>query len=157
VRIANPQTVEFQVCRPSLLPGTLKTLHASQDHPLPIKLFEVTDVVLLDTSSRTGARNERRVAALFCDHESSGFENIHGLLDYVMEKLGAAAYELRENKSLTTSFMDGRGAEIFVKPNQAVKDFVSIGQLGVIHPQVLGHYQIPLPCAYLEFVLTPFI
>ena len=56
VKIGNPRTVEFQVCRPSLLPGTLKTLNHSKDQPLPLKLFEVTDVVLKDPEHRIGAK-----------------------------------------------------------------------------------------------------
>jgi phenylalanyl-tRNA synthetase beta chain len=156
VRIANPQTIEFEVCRPTLLPGTLKTLNASQNHALPIQLFEVTDVVLLDSTARTGCRNERRIAVLHCSSDSSGFESIHGVLDYLMGKLGAPSYEIRPNPSLTTSFMDGRGAEIMATFDPA-KGPISIGQMGVVHPQVLTYFQIPLPCAYLEIVLTPFI
>lgn len=35
-----------QVCRTTLLPAALKTLGANKDAPLPIKLFEVSDVIL---------------------------------------------------------------------------------------------------------------
>ncbi|KAH8615876.1 tRNA synthetase B5 domain [Trypanosoma vivax] len=33
VHIANPKTMEFQICRPTLMPGILKTLNASKSHP----------------------------------------------------------------------------------------------------------------------------
>ena len=56
VHIGNPKAKEFQVCRPSLLPGTLKTLSHSKNQPLPMQLFEVTDVVLKDPTHRIGAR-----------------------------------------------------------------------------------------------------
>ena len=48
-----------------------------------LKLFEVSDVMLLDASTDTGARNERRAAALYCG-PTAGFEVIHGLLDRIM-------------------------------------------------------------------------
>eukprot|EP00798_Chlamydomonas_sp_ICE-L_P030413 gene30413-35418_t len=47
VEIGNPATAEFEVCRTSLLPSALKTLGANKDTALPIKLFEVSDVVYL--------------------------------------------------------------------------------------------------------------
>ncbi|XP_066145174.1 phenylalanine--tRNA ligase beta subunit isoform X1 [Euwallacea fornicatus] len=51
VHIANPKTLEFQVCRTTLLPGILKTIAANKKMPLPIKIFEVSDVVLKDLKS----------------------------------------------------------------------------------------------------------
>jgi phenylalanyl-tRNA synthetase beta chain len=52
-----------------------------------VKLFEASDVILLDESSETGARNERRLVAVACAKEGS-FEVIHGLLNRVMDVLG---------------------------------------------------------------------
>lgn len=51
VRISNPKTLEFQVARTNLLSGLLKTTSANKNMPLPMKLFEVTDVVLKDSAS----------------------------------------------------------------------------------------------------------
>ncbi|XP_076258182.1 phenylalanine--tRNA ligase beta subunit isoform X2 [Rhynchophorus ferrugineus] len=51
VHISNPKTLEFQVCRTTLLPGILKTLSANKKLPLPIKLFEISDVVLKDSNA----------------------------------------------------------------------------------------------------------
>ena len=39
-----------QVCRTTLLPGALKTLGANKENALPIKLFEISDVILLSSS-----------------------------------------------------------------------------------------------------------
>jgi hypothetical protein len=38
-----------------------------QDSPLPIKLFEISDVILTDSSKDVGARNERRLVAVYCN------------------------------------------------------------------------------------------
>uniref|UniRef100_A0A665W825 Phenylalanine--tRNA ligase beta subunit n=1 Tax=Echeneis naucrates TaxID=173247 RepID=A0A665W825_ECHNA len=46
--ISNPKTAEFQVARTTLLPGLLKTIAANRKMPLPLKLFEISDVVLQD-------------------------------------------------------------------------------------------------------------
>ena len=65
----------------------LKTVAANKDAALPLKLFEVSDVILIDESHETGCRNERRLAAVHCSTKSE-FEVIHGLLNRVMEVLG---------------------------------------------------------------------
>ncbi|XP_016317773.1 phenylalanine--tRNA ligase beta subunit-like [Sinocyclocheilus anshuiensis] len=61
VHISNPKTTEFQVARTCLLPGLLKTLAANRKMPLPLKLFEISDVVLKDETKDVGARNNRRL------------------------------------------------------------------------------------------------
>lgn len=57
VIIQNPKTTDFQVGRTTLLPGLLKTLSNNKKNKLPIKLFEVTDVVHIDESTHTGVIN----------------------------------------------------------------------------------------------------
>lgn len=54
VHISNPKTLEFQVCRTTLLPGILKTIAANKKMPLPLKIFEISDVVLKDESAGNG-------------------------------------------------------------------------------------------------------
>ncbi|KAE8709654.1 putative phenylalanine--tRNA ligase beta subunit [Hibiscus syriacus] len=48
VIIGNPRSSDFEVVRTSLMPGMLKTVGHNKDHPKPIKIYEVGDVVLLD-------------------------------------------------------------------------------------------------------------
>lgn len=86
VRIANPKTLEFQVVRTSLLPGLVKTIRENRSHALPIRLFEVSDVVFKDPTQEKQARNERHAAALWCS-KTAGFEIVHGLLDRTMRML----------------------------------------------------------------------
>jgi len=92
VKLANPATVEFQVgrnfvClsllsnnanflqvgRVNLLSGALKTLNSNAAHPLPIRVFEISDVMLQDAKSDVGAINRRRLCALY-SNTSAGFE-----------------------------------------------------------------------------------
>ena len=86
VKIANPKTVEFQIVRTSLLPGLLKTVRENRSHPLPIRIFETSDVVFKDTSFERQAVNVRHAAAVWCN-KTAGFEVIHGLLDRLMQML----------------------------------------------------------------------
>lgn len=78
--------VMLQVARTTLLPGLLKTLAANKKMPLPQKLFEISDIVLKDSTMDVGAINNRHLCAVYCN-KSDGFEIIHGLLDRVLQVL----------------------------------------------------------------------
>nr|XP_016448065.1 PREDICTED: phenylalanine--tRNA ligase beta subunit, cytoplasmic-like isoform X5 [Nicotiana tabacum] len=73
VIIADSRTSEFEVVRTNLMPGLLRTVGHNKDHPKPMKIFEVGDVVLLDGTKDVGAVNRRHLAALYCG-ANSGFE-----------------------------------------------------------------------------------
>lgn len=155
VHISNPKTLEFQVARTSLLPGLLKTVQANRKMPLPLKLFEISDVVLKDLGTEVGARNERHACAVYYN-KSPGFEIIHGLLDRLMQLLevptvqsgSSDGYFLRQGEDPT--FFPGRAADI-VAYGQVV------GSLGVLHPDVVTGFDLNLPCSAMEINLEPFL
>lgn len=43
--IINPKTIDFQVARTTLIPGILKSLSSNRTTTLPIRIFEIGDVV----------------------------------------------------------------------------------------------------------------
>ncbi|KAL4664665.1 hypothetical protein H8959_008648 [Pygathrix nigripes] len=86
VHISNPKTAEFQVARTTLLPGLLKTIAANRKMPLPLKLFEISDIVIKDSNTDVGAKNYRHLCAVYYN-KNPGFEIIHGLLDRIMQLL----------------------------------------------------------------------
>lgn len=155
VVIGNPRSSEFEVARTSLLPGILKTMGHNKDHPRPIKIFEVGDIVVLDDQKDVGAANQRRLAALYCN-SNSGFEIIHGLVDRIMEVVGVpfvtvgddSGYYIRPSHE--PEFFPGRQASIILKGK-------SIGAFGIVHPEVLARFDIPDPCSMLEMNIQPFL
>ncbi|XP_001844297.2 phenylalanine--tRNA ligase beta subunit [Culex quinquefasciatus] len=152
VHIANPKTLEFQVVRTTLIPGLLKTLAANRKMPLPLKLFEVSDVVLADAKAEVGAKNERRVCAVNCN-KTAGFEVVHGLLDRVMQLLEVPwdkeqGYFLRAVDD--PSYFPGRCAAIVYKGTD-------IGRIGVLHPTVLTAFELTTPCSVVEFNMEYFV
>ena len=84
VTVSNPKALDFQVLRTSLISGLLKTASANKKMPLPLKLFEVSDVVLRDPDKDVGARNQRMLAVQYLG-KTPGFEVVHGILDRVMK------------------------------------------------------------------------
>jgi phenylalanyl-tRNA synthetase beta chain len=51
------------------------------------QIIQVSDVILLSKAHDVGARNERRIIAVYSNKES-GFEVVHGLLNRIMEIFG---------------------------------------------------------------------
>lgn len=163
VRIANPKTLEFQVVRTSLLPGLVKTIRENRSHALPIRLFEVSDVVFKDPTQEKQARNERHAAALWCS-KTAGFEIVHGLLDRTMRMLEVPRIASTDCSSVRGYYIvegndpvyfSGRAADIYFRPPGPVtppspRD-IKIGTLGVLHPTVLSNFEISYPCSALEF------
>ena len=107
VRLANPKTAEYQVVRTSLLPGLLKTIRENKHHSVPIKIFEVSDVVFQDLELERKSRNERYFAAAWYG-KSSGFEVVHGLLDRVMLMLKSAFIVGEEGLGVEAGKIDSR-------------------------------------------------
>jgi len=155
VHIANPKTLEFQIARTTLLPGLLKTVQANLKMPLPMKLFEISDVVLKDSTTDVGAKNERHLCALNYN-KSMGFESVHGLLDRVMQLLEVPPVAQGENGGYflrgtdNPTFFPGRCAEI-------VAYGVVVGHLGVLHPETFAKFELNLPVAAMEINIETFL
>ncbi|XP_013420944.1 phenylalanine--tRNA ligase beta subunit-like [Lingula anatina] len=65
--IANPKTLDFQVARTMLLPGILRTVASNRKMPLPLKLFEISDVVFKDdTTGKINYKHQEVVKILQC-------------------------------------------------------------------------------------------
>lgn len=163
VSIGNPATAEFEVCRTTLLSGALKTLGANKDASLPIKLFEVSDVIHLSEEADVGATNRRRLVAVICSGSSS-FESIHGLLNRVMEVLhvpyvqdeSSSAVKMKEKygggyewkKEESPTFFPGMHAAVYAKGQR-------VGGFGIVHPEVLAAFDLAYPVSALELELEP--
>lgn len=183
--LGNPKTAEFQVVRTSLIPGILKTIRENKKHALPMQVFEVSDVAFKDSTERQRmARNERHVGAVYCN-KAAGFEVVHGLLDKLMLMLGIPRIERTDTKhnlgyylkeAQEATFFPGRAAAIFLRRQTDKKGAsspldtlpslrhaldssgdVHVGTMGVLHPDVLHHFEIGFPCSALEFNLEAFV
>ncbi|KAI0877965.1 phenylalanyl-tRNA synthetase [Hypoxylon argillaceum] len=152
IKLANPKTVEYQVVRTSLLPGLLKTIRDNKYVRLPLKIFETSDIALKDSSLERRARNERRWAAAYCGKTSS-FETVQGLLDRIFLMLRVKDYFIQETSDPT--FFPGRAAGVYL--GRAGEESRRIGEIGVLHPEVLEKFEIRYPVSALELNLEVFL
>lgn len=161
VRLANPKTAEYQVVRSSLLPGLLKTIRENKGHSVPMKIFEVSDVVFKDETQERKARNERHFAAAWYGR-TSGFEIVHGLLDRVLLMLRTSFltheeglsgksidFEIKENPSKPdgywieelddATFFAGHAASVYLRLGGKER---RVGEFGILHPTVLEKFDL---------------
>lgn len=163
VVLANPKTIEFEVCRTSLLPGILKTFRENKHVPYAkgVKLFEVSDVVLKDSTNYVGARNERRLCAVYLG-PAAQIEIIHGLMDRIMRLLdvyptqkysgsaetipeGKKQYYIREGSY--GAFYPGRCCDVVVIDGDKE---TTVGHFGVLHPKVIKNFELRYPGSAIE-------
>jgi len=162
VSIKDPKTKDlFEIVRTSLLPCILKTLASNKGKELPLKIFEVGDVVVQEPTKEVGSMNVRRVAALYASTKSN-FSFTHGALDQLMYSLNfEPEHEHEEGSKRKTyklvpsedpAFMQGMQAHVMV-------DGLAIGVIGELHPQVLSAqgFNINLPTSAFELNLEPFL
>lgn len=158
VVIGNPKTAEFQQCRTSLLAGVLKTLRENRNAPVPLRLFELGDVVHVDADTETGAANRRRLAAVYAG-VAAGFEVVAGLLDAVMGAVGATRvaggagageWDLRPETCSDEAYFDGRRADV-------VYGGRVVGVLGWVHPEVLTNFSLSYPASAVELDVEAFL
>lgn len=165
VKLENPKTVEYQVVRTSLLPGILKTIKENRKHSLPIKVFECGDVVFKNPELERGAYNQRNWSAIYAG-KTSGFELVQGLLGKMMQTLRTNWLEKPkeqlgrgywiEQDDANPTFFPGRGAKIFFRPATGA-DVLEIGSIGVLHPEVMHHFDIPYAASSVEINAEVFL
>ena len=161
VILSNPMTEEFEIVRTSLIPGVLKTLRENKSMPMKdgLKLFEVSDIVLLDATHEVGTRNHRRLCALYTG-PTAGFEVIHGLVDRLMQLLEINTPDsdklpkYKISPSVDKTFFPGRSADLVIVNAEGE---TKVGSFGVLHPQVLKNYAIVCPCSILEMEIECFL
>ena len=153
VQILYSKTKEFEYIRSSLIPGILKSIEGNKANQLPFKIFEISDVVLIDKNNEVGASNRRKLCFAYTN-TSSAMEIIQGMVDLLMKKIGLIfncekdidkKYTIK--KSNNPIFFEDRQAEIFIQDN------INIGIYGIIHPKVLKNFGIKNPVTLCEIDL----
>ena len=91
----------------------------------------------------------RKIAIMVLDH-CSNFEVIHGILDLLMTKVSSKMgtdYKLVEDHE-DPCFLTGRGVSIVLHDRK-------IESMGVLHPEVLGNFELKYPVSALEICFDP--
>ncbi|TNJ27031.1 Phenylalanyl-tRNA synthetase beta chain [Giardia muris] len=145
VELQNSRTAQFTHGRGSLVPGLLQTASEHQTRQLPIRVFEVGEVLvpISEENDDVGVRARRRIACLQGGPRDD-FSSVHGVVDRLARRMGVSARLEGEDEEGTC--LSGRRAAIYFGEKK-------VGWLGVIAPSVLAAYGVPFPCTAMELNL----
>jgi len=147
VEILNPVSKEYNTTRTLILPKLLETLLNNRSEEKPIRIFEVGDIILLNTRAETGAKREVHLSAV-AYHENANFTEIRSLSDFIMTSLGCYSdYEIKPEENPT--YISGRCGGIYLKGKK-------IGEIGEIHPEVLLNFKLEFTVSAMELNLQTF-
>ncbi|KAI5172291.1 phenylalanyl-tRNA synthetase beta chain [Nematocida sp. LUAm3] len=142
ILVKNPKSSECEVVRQALSPSLLKCIYSNQHHLLPIRIFEISDVVVFD-SSDIGVRNDRRLCMVIAGM-TSGLEEIHEAFDVVMKRIGLLPKYIPSD---VKPFIPGRSSLVEISGQ-------TVGSLGIVSLDVLSNQKIPHICSVVEISLT---
>ncbi|MCX8200030.1 MAG: phenylalanine--tRNA ligase subunit beta [Candidatus Micrarchaeota archaeon] len=132
VKIANPLTTDNTMLRTSLVPSMLRTIVQNKKYRLPLRLFEIGEVVHAD-----GKTDWHLCAAIY--GEEAGLESISGMMKLLLDRFGMEY----EAEGFSMPFMiDGRCARVRMKNGSAL--------IGEVHPEILERFGLEYPVAIVE-------
>jgi phenylalanyl-tRNA synthetase beta chain len=141
-RIGNPKLKQLTVVRSHLLTGLLEHLRENRRAPLPLRFFELDNVVALDPEAETGSREDRHLAIVEMGKEAS-YASIRAVVDSLLYELGLSGTFSAEPAPL---FIPGRGARL--STSGAVT-----GILGELHPEAITSFGLDHPVAIADLRL----
>jgi len=136
---SNPKMERYTSLRNRLIPSLLEVFTANKHHPYPQNIYEVDDVVLIDSSTETGARSARRLAVALC-HARANFSEVKAVMNSILENIDLEA-EIMEGG--LGCFIEGRRYIAKVKGEP-------ICWAGELKPEVLESWELEMPVAALE-------
>ena len=148
IQILNPKSKELDTTRTQLLPGLMENLLYNRSEEKPIKIFEVGEIIELDLSTETGARQDLHLAAVTY-HENSNFTEIRSLLDHLTISLGINE-KIKVMPTTSPTYIEGRVGKISYNSE-------SIGIIGEINPEVILNFNLEFPVAALEMDMNKFL
>ncbi|MEM4848725.1 MAG: phenylalanine--tRNA ligase subunit beta [Ignisphaera sp.] len=142
--IVNAISKELDAVRNSLIPSILISLRDSQYVALPVKVFEIGEVVEKCINCYNGWRNRVRLGFAIMDSEIK-FEEVHADLYVILSELGLEKI-IRIEGCKQKAFLDGRCGCIKY-------DNTLVGVFGEVHPNVLKILKLEYPVAITELYI----
>ncbi len=139
VYIQNPKSLDYSVVRDSLFPGVLDLIRINKRRKLPVKIFEIGDVVV-------GGKQITKLCALFTDSKAS-YSDIFQVVNYFNKRILNRPLEIKANKH--PGIIEGRGGDIQLLEK-------NVGIIGEANPVILEQYGIANPITFFEIDLDNF-
>jgi phenylalanyl-tRNA synthetase beta chain len=143
VRVANPKLKALTVVRTHLMSGLMTALQESKRRPVPIRLFELDNVMRINDAGKNGIEELRNLCFVEMN-DKAGYSSARSVLDALIREmgLGQTSYEAIEHPS----FIPGRAARVTAGN--------AVGLIGEIHPEILENFHLEYPVCLVDFSLT---
>jgi len=145
--VENPKTLEQKIARTHMMTGILETFQKNRRKTMPLKTFELGNVIFINPKTETGV-NEYRHLAFGIIGPDAGYSEARSVLDSILRELG-----IKGNYSSLDhpQFCEGRAAEV------KGEDGDLWALIGEIHPDVLNNFDLAFPAVYCELRLRKVI
>lgn len=143
VTLSNPKSTECEIVRNSLLPGILKAIHGNQHVGGVIRVFEVSDVVILNASNE--AINQKNLCICFAS-KTDGLDQILGVISLIALKFKVNTTFREKNYDF---YFNRRSADVICND-------IILGTVGVINPSICNDFKIPYAISSAEINLNAF-
>jgi phenylalanyl-tRNA synthetase beta chain len=151
VMVAQPISQDRTMIRKSLMNGLMEFLEDNKHEELPQKIFEVGDVSYIDTSTETGTRIIKKIAAA-ATYSTANFTDIKSITDSFVSNLGL---NMEIESFDHPSFIKGRcagfkGVYNNVEGKSDEKRGSVEGFFGELDPEVITNFQLEYPVVAFE-------
>jgi len=109
----------------------------------PQRLFEVSDVMRINTGLETRCERLLHVAAV-SSHATANFTETKSYAEALLANLGLKRWDIKAAEH--QSFLEGRTAAVYVRNKR-------IGLLGEVHPEALNNFELENPVSAFEINL----
>lgn len=161
VEMSHAKSREYEVVRTSLLPGIFKSVSCNQNAKLPIKMFEVADVVVVEEESKDKkvnnkdekVKNKRVIAGIYAGN-SSKLEEIIDAINTLADKIKLDIKYVRMTEDINvkdiTSFTEYKKNFVLTQAAYVFAENICIGVLGVLDSKVNKLFNVSLPMSGFE-------
>lgn len=143
VKILNPISPLYDCVRSWLTPNILSFLAENQHSQHPIRVFEVGDVVVLDSTLPENSKTQTKLATAIL-HSRAGYKDVQSALYTLFRELEV---ELEVIEDTYPFLVEGRSVTVYVKK-------VKVGFMGEVHPKILQKYGLEFPVSIFEVNLS---
>ncbi|ABM80737.1 phenylalanine--tRNA ligase subunit beta [Hyperthermus butylicus] len=143
VKIANPVSVEADCVRATMLPNLLR-IAASNQHRIPLRIFELGEVVEVTGEGDRGVRYGRKLAILYMA-DKAGYEDIQAVVYSIVRLTNDEISVIKEYTH--PLLIQGRTA--LAKTKRGLRIII-----GEVRPEILERYGIAYPIAVAEIDYT---
>jgi phenylalanyl-tRNA synthetase beta chain len=139
VRISNPVSNEYEICRDWLLPSLLKVLTMNKHREYPQMIFELGECIVLDEKEETKTRSVKKLTGVI-SHDNANLTEMKSVIEAISRSEGKN-YSFKPYNH--PSFIESRCGEIVCNEK-------NIGFFGEVSPIVLENWKLEKPVIAFE-------